>query len=356
MRAYLFVALLLLALFGAIGGYLYQRFIALAAFDFSPPPVTVSVGLAQEERWTRYLDAVGTLRSVHGVELSAETSGEVVELYFESGQQVEKGELLLVLNDEVEQAARANQIASLELAELLYARDSKLIEQKSIPQSQYDRSRADLARARAQLAETEARIHNKRIHAPFAGTLGIRQASVGDYLESGSPIASLQDLDQLEVDFTLPGEMAPRVAPGMAVEVRVDAFPDRIFAALIVALDSRVDRNTRSLLLRARLASGTGLLPGMFAELRVVQSEQVPVVTIPETALAYSVFGDTVYVVRPHPEGEGDTVESVVVKTGEVRAGRISVLEGLATGDRIVTAGQNKLYRGARIVTGPEPE
>ncbi len=356
MRAYGLVALLLLAIFGSIGAYLYQRISGFANRNFSPPPVVVSVDVAREEQWGAYLDSVGTIRSAQGIDLSAETSGEVVELYFDSGQAVKKGQLLLLLDDEVEQAARANQIASLELAQLLYDRDSKLVEQKSIPQSQYDRSRADLARAQAQLAETEARIRNKRIYAPFSGTIGIRHVDVGDYLSPGSAIASLQDLDQLEIDFTLPGRVAPQVRAGMQVELLVDAFPDRVYSARVSAIDSRVDMNTRNLLLRARLEESEGLLPGMFARVRIVQPDPVARVTVPETALTYSVYGDTVFVVRPHPGGEGQTAESVVVKAGDVRQGRVAILQGIEPGDQVVTAGQNKLYRDVKIAIGPALE
>jgi multidrug efflux pump subunit AcrA (membrane-fusion protein) len=163
LKAYAIVAALLIAIFGAIGGYLYQKFSALASMDFSPPPVTIATSVAQRETWDERLNAVGTVQAVRGVDLTSETSGEIIRINFDSGDAVEAGQLLVVLNDEIEQASRRNQIASLELAEILFERDRALIAQKSIPQSQFDRSRADLERARAQLAETEARLANKRI-------------------------------------------------------------------------------------------------------------------------------------------------------------------------------------------------
>ncbi len=349
MRAYLVVGALLLLIFGSIGGYLYNKFSALAAMDFSPPPVTIAVATAQGETWDSYLEAVGTVRAVRGVELTSETAGEITAIEFDSGDQVDAGKLLLVLNDEVEQAARLNEIASLELAEVLFKRDADLVTKNSISQTQYDRSKADLARARAQLAETEARIRNKRIHAPFAGTLGIRQVDLGDYISPGTVIATLQDQTQLEVDFTLPDRFAPRLRPGLPIQLSVNAFPERSFPAELVALDSAVDPGTRNLLLRARILDNEGLLPGMFAVLNLDMQDTLDVVSVPETAVTYSLQGNTVYVIEDIEDG-GMTAVSRIVKVGETRDGRTAVLDNLAAGERVATAGQNKLYRGVRVL------
>lgn len=349
MRAYLVVIVLLVAIFGSIGGYLYNKFSAFAEMDFTPPPVTIAASVARLDRWGQYLDAVGTIKAVRGVDLTSETSGEITSLNFDSGDSVEAGQLLLVLNDELEQASRRNQIASLELAEILYQRDSKLIAKKSIPETQFDRSKADLAQARAQLAETEARIRNKRIHAPFAGTIGIRQVNIGDYISPGTVIATLQDLSELEVDFTAPGSAAPQLRPGLAVEIRVGAWPDKVFRATLFAVDTKIDTGTRNILARAKLEPGSELLPGMFASLRISRGIEQELVTVPETAITYSLHGNTVFVIKPAPEGDGEIAESAIVNVGQVRHGRAAILEGIQAGDRVVTAGQNKLYRGARI-------
>jgi membrane fusion protein (multidrug efflux system) len=348
-RAYLIVVVLLLAIFGGIGAYLYQRFSAFAAQDFTPPPVTTAAATARAETWETYLEAVGTIRSVRGVDLSSETAGEITAIQFDSGDQVEAGQLLLVLNDDIEQAARLNEIASLELAEILFERDAKLIKQQSIPQSQYDRSKADLARARAQLSETEARIRNKRIHAPFAGTIGIRRVELGDYIAPGTVIATLQDQSRLEVDFTLPARYAPRLHPGLPIALTTSAFPDRTFSAELVALDSRVDPGTRNLLLRARVLESDGLLPGMFAILKVDLRQRRDVVTVPETAVTYSLQGNTVYVIEEAEDG-GLKATSRIVEVGGTRDGRTAILDNLAAGERVATVGQNKLYRGVRVV------
>ncbi len=349
MKSYLVVIGLLVLIFGAIGGYLYQRFSAFASMDFAPPPVTIAASIAAVERWGETLSAVGTIEAVRGVDLTSETSGEITSISFDSGDEVTQGLPLVVLNDEVEQASRRNQIAGLELAEILYNRDKELIKQKSIPQSQYDQSRADLQRARAQLAETEARLANKKIEAPFDGTIGIRRVDVGDYVSPGTVIATLQDHTELEIDFTVPARYAPKLKPGLGATVTVDAFPGRTFAAEVTAVDARIDPGTRNVLLRARLAEVDGLLPGMFAVLEIDLAETREVVTVPETAMTYALQGNTIFVIE-EAEGGGLTAVARVVQAGPVRDGKVAVFGGLDGGERVVSVGQNKLYRGVRIV------
>ena len=252
MKAYVVVTVILIVIFGAIGGFIFKRFSAFSSMDFSPPPVTIAASIATSESWSRVLNAVGSIQAVRGVDLTSETSGQITEIHFDSGNAVQAGQLLVVLNDEIEVASRNNQIAGFELAEILFERDKTLIKQKSIPQSQYDRSRADLERAKAQLAETEARLANKRIAAPFAGIIGISRVDVGDYLSPGTVIAALQDHSELEIDFTVPARYSPKLRAGLNVSVEVDAFPGRRFEAVISAVDSQIDISTRNILLRDR--------------------------------------------------------------------------------------------------------
>jgi membrane fusion protein (multidrug efflux system) len=348
LRAYLLVAFLLLVIFGAISAYLYRQSSGLAATDFSRPPATVAAAIAQRETWPSTLEAVGTIKAARGVRLSTEESGEITGITVKSGDRVAAGDLLLTLNDQVEQASRERQIANLELAKLLFERDRQLIKQKSIPQTQFDRSKADLDSAIAQLAETEARLENMRVRAPFSGTVGIIHARVGDYIEPGDTITTLQDLSELEVDFTVPARHFPQLHRGLDISVRVAAFPQRTFRATLQAVDAQVDAGTRNLLLRASLRDSEGLLPGMFASLTIDLGRPQEVVTVPETAIAYSLHGNTVYLVH---EKEGQlSVEPRVVTTGGSRQGRTAVTGGLEPGTRVVTAGQNKLFRGAPIV------
>lgn len=349
MKAYLIVIVLLVAIFGSIGAYLYQRFSSFANMDFSPPPVTIAASSAKVEVWEETLNAVGSIKAVQGVELTSETSGEITSIQFESGDEVKTGQLLVVLNDDVEVASRRSQIATLELADILFQRDRTLMNKGSIPQTQFDRSRADLERARAELAETEARLANKQIQAPFSGTMGIRKVDVGDYVSPGTVIATLQDRSELEIDFTVPARYAPDLRAGLVVAVRVDAYPERSFRAIVTAVDSRVDPNTRNVLLRARLEEVEGLLPGMFAVLEVDLGRDREVVTIPETAMTYALQGNTVYVIEPSEDGQLTAIARVV-EAGRVQGGRVAVLGGLNPGDRVVSVGQNKLYRGVHVL------
>lgn len=349
MKAYLFVIALLLGIFGSIAGYKYVQFSALANTSFERPPVAVAASIARIEGWSDYLTAVGTIKAIRGIRLTSEESGEVMRIHFESGDSVDAGHLMVVLNDRVEIARRGSQRATLELAKLQYARSRQLLQQRSVSRSDYDRSKADLDRARADLAETEAILANKRIRAPFAGVAGIRQVELGDYVSPGTVVATLQDLSELEIDFTLPAQSAPRLHPGQRIELQVDAFPGRRFDAELRAVDSQIDPSTRNLKARARIRQGEGILPGMFAYLRIYPGTRRDLVTVPETAITYSLHGNTVYLIGEADDGSL-IASSMIVETGETRGGWTSVLSGLAAGSRVVTAGQNKLYRGVRIV------
>lgn len=348
MRAYLLVIVLLLAIFGSIGGFLFQKFSSFASADFTAPPVTVGSATARVETRQTRLEAVGTIKATRGVNLSTEESGEITAIDFLSGAEVKAGDLLITINDKIEQASRERQIANLNLAKLLFDRDKRLVAQKSIPESQYDRSNADLESAIAQLAEIEARLENKRIRAPFSGTAGIIQVRVGDYVEPGTAITTLQDLSELEVDFTLPARHYPELKKGLKIQVEVAAFPDENFKAVLQAVDSRADINTRNLLLRASLVKSSGLLPGMFARLIIDLGKPRSVVAVPDTAVTYSLHGNTIFVIDQTREGMIAT--SRVVETGESLGGRIAILSGLDAGEKVVSAGQNKLFRGAKVV------
>ena len=347
MRAYLLVILLLLLIFGSIAGFLYNKFSTLANMDFTPAPLTIAAATSQSVIWPLELEAVGTIRAARGVQLGAETSGEVIVINVESGEKVDAGQSILTLNNGKERASRLREEANLKLARQLYERDARLVKQKTIPQSQYDRSLADLNSAIAQMAQTDAQLDDKSIIAPFGGTIGIFRVKVGDYIQPGTPITNLQDLSELEIDFSVPDRYYPSLRPGLKIAVRVAAFPERVFEATLSALDSTVDSGTRNLMLRATLKESDGILPGMFARLVIDLDQPMRVVTVPETAVSYSLHGDTVYVLS---QSKGQTtVQPRVVKTGATRDGQTAILEGLLSNEWVATAGQNKLYRGARV-------
>jgi membrane fusion protein (multidrug efflux system) len=347
LRGYFIAIALLVAILGSIAAYYYMQTMATSGMQYAPPPVSVGASVAKAATWSTRLDAIGTITAARGVELSSEASGEIIAINVTSGSQVSAGKLLITLNDRVEQASKQRQIANLELAKLLFERDSKLVKQKSIPESQYDRSKADLDGAIAQLAETEARLDNKRVQAPFSGTIGIIHVKVGDYVEPGDTITTLQDLSELEIDFTVPERNFPMLRPGLNILVRSSALPGRELHATLQALDSMVESSTRNLLLRASLKDGKGLLPGMFAELSIDLDNPVTLVTVPETAVSYSLSGNIVYVIDS--TGESRTASPRVVTVGDSRDGLIAILDGVKAGETVVSAGQNKLFRGATV-------
>lgn len=337
-------------LLGGTALFIQQRNAGLNSADFRPPPVTVDAALAEKALWRENIEAVGTVRATQGVLLNAETAGDITKLHVTSGERVTAGQLLISLDERVEVATRQRIEANLKLAELLYERDASLIKQRSIPQSQLDQSRADLEVARAELAELDAILENKRISAPFDGTLGILQVRLGDYVEAGDALVTLQDLSKLEVDFSVPDRHAPRLRAGLAIELRTTAFPGRVFPGQLSAVEANVDEDTRNLSLRAALDNGEGLLPGMFARLSIDLNTAVEEVFVPETAITYSLQGDMVYVIEE--DSGGLLVNPRVVETAGVRGGRAVIRSGLLPGERVVIGGQNKLYRGARVQLG----
>ena len=211
---------------------------------------------------------------------------------------------------------------------------------------------ADLDAANATLAEIEAQLDNKRIVAPFAGTVGIIELKRGDYINSGTAFTTLQDLSELEIDFSVPARYFPQLRTGLQIGVTT-ASSDRVFSATLAAIDAAVDTGTRNLALRAVLNDNEGLLPGMFARVVIDLDQPQALVTLPETAITYSIQGNTVYIVEE--DAEGLFVRPRVVQTGAVRDGRIAVVSGLEAGERVVSVGQNKLYRDARIVLDENP-
>ena len=254
--------------------------------------------------------------------------------------------LLITLNDKIEQASRESQIASLELARLLFERDQQLVKQKSIPQSQYDRSRADLDSATAQLAETEARLDNKRVVAPFSGTLGIIRAKLGDYIESGDSITTLQDLSELEIDFSVPARHAPRLKPGLAVTVTTTAFPGEVLAGTIDVIEPQLDPLTRNVNVVALVDNPDELMrPGMSATIEVVLQKRAEALTVPSDAVFVEGGQAYVYVIKPD-----SLVTRAPVTLGTRLAGVVEVTEGVREGDSVVKAGHQKLYEGAKVM------
>ncbi|MDA7085299.1 efflux RND transporter periplasmic adaptor subunit [Pseudomonas sp. SA3-5] len=353
------VALGVLVLAAYKGLAIYQE---VQQFAAPRPPISVNAAAAVERPWQRRLSAIGTLRAFQGIELTVEVAGIARDVLFQSGEKVSLEQPLIQLDNDVERASLGTAQAERGLARVEYQRGRNLVNRQAISRSEFDRLSADLQKANASVAQLQATLAKKRILAPFAGTIGIRQIDVGDYLESGTTIATLQDLSTLFVDFFLPEQNVPQLAIGQRVRVQVAAYPDEVFEGRIDAINPKVEATTRNLLVRARLVNpDEKLLPGMFANLQVLLGDETPQVLVPETAITFTLYGNSVYVIEAPPADETSPanpadgqpilqVERRFVETGERREGRVVILKGLQAGERVVSAGQLKLDNGARVV------
>ncbi|MFZ5609791.1 MAG: efflux RND transporter periplasmic adaptor subunit [Pseudomonadota bacterium] len=315
-----------------------------------PPPVTISTALAEARAWQPSLHAVGSAVAVKGVDITTEAPGIIAEILFQSGEEVMQGAPLVRLNDAVEQADLQQNLALLKDATLQLERTRSLASRGNISQSALDSAQAQRDQAIAAVERTRALIAQKNIKAPFAGRLGVRLVSLGQYVSSGTAVVTLQALDPLFVNFTLPEQAIAQVAEGQAVEARVDAYPDRLFSGTITAIDAKVEATTRNLLIQATLANpDKRLVPGMFAAVRVLAGAPRQAITIPETAVSFSLYGDSVYVVKPAASDGTRAVERRNVRVGERQDGAIAILAGLAAGEEVVTVGQIKLRPGMAV-------
>jgi membrane fusion protein (multidrug efflux system) len=344
-----FVVLLLVVLFGGIFGWKYYSGQKMAAMmGAPPPPATVASAGVKVETWQPYLHAVGSVEATQGVYVTTEVPGKVKAILADSGQTVSAGDVILQLDDSVDQADLQGLIAQRTLAKLQFERANKLVREKSVSQSEYDQSRAQLDSAEAALASKRALIGKKKIRAPFSGQLGISDINLGEYLSPGSNIVPLQALDPVFVDYTLPERHFGSVTVRQQVLVEVQAWPGRVFEGAITAVNPGIDPGTRSVRLRATLANPEQLLrPGMFAEVRTVLPARDGILTLPRTAITYNPYGESVFVIV-----DKDGVQRVQrrpVKTGEVRNGRVEIVEGLQAGETVVSAGQVKLRNGQPV-------
>jgi membrane fusion protein (multidrug efflux system) len=306
-------------------------------------PASVEVATAETQTIVDDVQAVGSLKAVQGVVVRPEVSGRIARLGFADGQRVSRGQLLVQLDDTLQQAQLKQAQAQASIARTNLARSRELLAQNFVSQSAVDQNAAALQVAEAQVALADAQLARMRIIAPFDGTAGLRSVDVGDYVKDGADIVTIQDLSVLEVEFPLPERYVARIRPGLPVEVAFDALAGRSFRGQIVALNSTIDANGRALQVRARVASaGERLKPGMFARPRVVLSVREGAVVVPEEALVPVGSRQFIYLVGAGPEGK-PLARRVEVRVGLRMPGRAEILEGVAAGDKVVTAGQTRL-------------
>lgn len=330
------------------------------------PPQTVATTVATTEAWKQQLEAVGNVRAINGANLSAEVSGTVVAIHFQSGADVRKGDLLLEMTSVADAAHLEALKATAALSKLTYERDASLIQKGSsaISKSTLDTDEANLKNANAQVAQQQATLDYKFIHAPFPGRVGIVMVDLGQYLAPGTPIVSLQQIDPIFVDFYVPQQAVAHVKPGLSLTAHTDTYPGRNFVGKITALDSNVDTATRNIKVRASFPNPDKLLlPGMFATVDIDLGEPQSFVTLPQTAIAYNSYGDIVFIVekrqdapQPTPNGAAAApgeiqlaAKQVFVTTGRTRGGQVAILSGVKQGDVVVTTGQVKLRNGSPV-------
>lgn len=320
-------------------------------FDSAPiPPVTVSSTVAYRDTWPNRLRAVGTVRAEQGADITTETSGIVDSLQFTSGGRVEAGQIIATLDRATDAAELDALIAQAELTQQELGRTQRLYEQRAVPQSELDRRGAEAAVARALVAAQQARIERKVIRAPFAGVLGIRKVDLGQYISPGTPIVSLQSLDPIFVNFKLPQQRLGLVREGMPVTVEVEAFADHGFAGTITAIEPAIETSTRSFEVQATFANPRLLLrPGMFAQVEVDLGQHDDLVVVPQTAVSFNPYGDSVWILGER-EGGGLTGERRVVQTGRRRGDLVEIVTGLEAETEVATSGLLKLRNGIPVL------
>ncbi len=322
--------------------------------QFVPPPEVVTAAQVTASSWETLLTSVGSLEAVQGVTITSEITGKVAEIAFTAGDQVNTGNLLVQQDIAVEQAQLRAAESEAELARLEYNRENKLIGKSIIPQADLDRAQAKLTQAKAQADNIRAVIGRKTIRAPFAGRLGIRQINLGQVINDGQPIVTLQALDPIYVNFFLPQQDLARISTGLPVRVTTDALPDQIFTCAITAISPEVEAATRNVRVQATLANPEEKLRGgMYVNVAVVLPAQKEVQTIPATAVLYAPYSDSVFVIEDKKAENGSPAGQVVrqqfVRLGEKRGDFVAVLSGLEGRETVVSTGAFKLRNGQEV-------
>jgi membrane fusion protein (multidrug efflux system) len=346
--------IVLIAVLGGIKGLQISRMTA-AGKQFVPPPETVTSFEVQTKAWETLLTSVGTLEAVQGVMVTAELKGKVENIAFEPGAKVRAGDLLVQQDISSETAQLRASEAAVKLAKITLERTRKLLSEKTVSQSQYDNADAQYKQAAAQADNIRAAIAKKTIRAPFAGRLGIRLINLGQALNEGDTIVSLQSFDPIFVNFSLPQQQLAIVRPGLTVRITTDALPGRTIEGKITAINPAVDTATRNIKIQATAANpGEQLRPGMFVNVKVVLPTQEKVLPIPATAVLYAPYGDSVFVVEEKKNEKNSQPSMIVrqqfIRLGEKRGDFIAVASGLKEGETIVSTGVFKLRKGQSVV------
>jgi membrane fusion protein, multidrug efflux system len=360
-RWFTIVGLALVLLVGALVGFEAFRSKMIKQFFASnkPPPSAVTVAEAKSEVIPNLLTAVGELVAVHQVNVTSDVNGRITEILFSAGASVNAGTPLVQLFDGPEQGDLASFKAQATMAQLSLDRAKQLAARQFGPQATVDQAQSSFDQANAGIAKTQAIISQKLVRAPFDGELGVRKVEVGQYLTAGTQIVSLTDLSELYANFTITEKDSGNLKVGQVVRIRVDAYPGRTFEGKISTIEPQIASDTRNIRVQATIANPERILkPGMFATTTVVLPDKPPVITIPETAVDYTLYGDSVFLITEKKEDDGKislTASRSFVQTGNRIEGRAEILKGLKPGDRVVAVGQLKLQSGSAVTISPDP-
>ena len=320
------------------------------------PPVTVTAVRAGVQTWQPQLRAVGSLRAVRGVDVTSEIAGLVRSVQFRPGEEVKEGQILVQLNADADIALLRSLEAAAGLAQIVYDRDKKQYAMQAVSQATLDADAADLKSKQAQVAQQAAIVEKKTIHAPFAGRLGISTVNPGQYVNPGDKIVTLQSLDALYLDFYLPQQELSQISRGQPVAATTDTYPGRTFSGLITTINPKVETDSRNVQVEATFSNPRHeLLPGMFASVRVQAGAAQRYLTLPQTAISYNPYGETVYIIiagsGKGPDGKPIlTVRQTFATVGPTRGDQIAILSGIKAGDMVVTSGQLKLKTGSTVI------
>jgi multidrug efflux system membrane fusion protein len=359
-RWFIIVGLLLALLVGALVGYNAFRSHMIAQFfaNNKPPPTPVAIAVAKSEVVPNLLTAVGDLVAEHQVNVTSDVSGRITDIMFTAGSSVMAGNPLVQLFDGPDQGDLASFKAQAVGAQLALDRAKQLAARQFGPQSTADAAQATYDTAKAGIAKTEAIISQKLVRAPFDGVLGVRHVEVGQYLTAGTMIVTLTDLSTLYANFTTTEKASAMLSVGHTVRVMVDAYPGQVFEGKITTIEPQINTDTRNIRVQATLDNPDHILkPGMFATTTVVLPDKPPAVTVPETAVDYTLYGDSVFLITEKKADDGSTSLTAVrtfVKTGNRVGGRAEILTGVKPGDRVVAVGQHKLQTGAAVSISPD--
>ncbi|HWV96333.1 MAG TPA: efflux RND transporter periplasmic adaptor subunit [Xanthobacteraceae bacterium] len=360
-RWFIIVGILLAILVGALVGFNAFRSHMIAEFfkNNKPPPVTVSAAEAKSEVIPNLLRTVGELAAVHQVNVTSDVNGRVTDILFTAGSHVTKGQPLVQLFDKPELADLASYKAQAKVAELSLDRAKQLASRQFGPQATVDQAQAAYDQANAGIAKTEAIISQKLVRAPFDGVLGVRHVEIGQFLTAGTQIVSLTDLSTLFANFTVTEKDSGKLAVGQTVRVEVDAYPGKTFDGKITTIEPQIATDTRNIRVQATIQNPEGILkPGMFATTTVVLPEKPAVITVPETAVDYTLYGDSVYLIKEKKDDDGKTsltADRTFVRTGDRVNGRAVITQGVKAGDKVVAVGQLKLQSGAAVEISKDP-